>query len=154
MEHSIQACGKNYFHDPDFPIAVQMICSDTREQHRFDFTSVDHFHDFSEIVLVCSGSGIQNIDGHEFPVESGDIFLLNGYTEHYFSKRENLVLCNLQFDAEKLPMPEHFLRRLPGYNLFFLLEPRMRKNPAYRKKLHVSSAECRKLQEVYTFLVS
>ena len=141
MKKSIQAYGKNYFKSPSCPIAVQMICSDTLEQHVKDLTSVEHYHDFSEIVLVVSGHGVQNIDGREFPVQAGDVFLLNGYTEHYFSKRENLVLYNLQFCAENLPLPEGFLRKLPGYNMFFLLEPKLRSS--FRKMLHTDESECR-----------
>lgn len=145
MKKTIQAYGKNYFKSPSCPIAVQMICSDTLAQHVDDLTSEEHYHDFSEIVLVVSGHGIQNIDGREFPVQGGDVFLLNGYTEHYFSKRENLVLYNLQFNAENLPLPEGFLRKLPGYNMFFLLEPKLRSN--FRKMLHANEEETRFLAE-------
>lgn len=155
MKNSVQAYGKNYFKTPGCPIAVQMICSDVREQHEFDFTSIGHYHDFSEIVLVVSGHGVQYIDGQEFPVQSGDVFLLNGYTVHYFTKRENLVLYNLQFNAEELPLPECYLRKLPGYNLFFLLEPKLRRS--FRKMFHTSDEECRilademcKLREIIT----
>lgn len=145
MKKSVQAYGKNYFRTPGCPIAVQMICSDVRAQHEFDFTSVDHYHDFAEIVLVVSGHGVQNIDGRDFPVQAGDVFLLNGYTEHYFSKRENLVLYNLQFDAGNLPLPECYLRKLPGYNLFFLLEPKLRRS--FRKMFHANEEDCRFLME-------
>ena len=36
MKNSVQAYGKNYFKTPGCPIAVQMICSDVREQHEYD----------------------------------------------------------------------------------------------------------------------
>lgn len=133
------AYGKYYFKTPSCPIAVQKICSDREDQHEYDLTSTEHFHDFSEIVLILSGSGIQNIDGREYPVSGGDIFLLNGYTRHYFSQRENLVLYNLQFSAGDLPLPECYLRKLPGYNMFFLLEPNLRNN--FRKMFHTTEKE-------------
>ncbi len=145
MQKTIHACGKYYFKTPSCPIAVQMICSDLADQHEYDLTSTEHFHDFSEIVLILSGRGIQNIDGREYAVGGGDIFLLNGYTKHYFSRRENLVLYNLQFSAGDLPLPECYLRKLPGYNMFFLLEPNLRNN--FRKMLHVGESEKELLAE-------
>ena len=139
MKTPIHAYGKYYFKTPSCPIAVQIISSDRADQHEYDLTSTEHFHDFSEIVLILFGSGIQNINGREYPVNSGDIFLLNGYTKHYFSKRENLVLYNLQFSAKDLPLPECYLRKLPGYNMFFLQEPNLRNQ--FRKMVHTSEEE-------------
>lgn len=136
MKNSVIAFGKYYFKDQNCPIAVWKISSDHAPQHEYDFTSTGHYHDFSEIVLVCDGSGVQYIDNREYPVSAGDVFVLNGYTVHSFAHRENLVLYNLQFDPARLPLPEGYLRKLPGYNMLFLLDPKMRKG--YRKMLHIN----------------
>ncbi len=136
MKKSIKAFGKNYFKTSGCPLAVQHIAPDL-PPHEHDLTLIEHYHDFSELVVIAGGSGIQVINGQEYPVKRGDVFLLNGFSEHYFCRPEQLELYNLQFDAKHLPLPDLFLRKLPGFNVFFLLEPNLRSARGFRKMLHV-----------------
>ena len=55
-ENSEKAFGSNYFNSPELPVAVAEVSASPLAQHAHDLTERDHFHDFSELVLVTGGS--------------------------------------------------------------------------------------------------
>ncbi len=137
MTKSIQAQGVHYFGNAGYPIAVRVIHEDPRPQHEHDLTSVLHFHDFAELVVVAKGSGVQHIEGTDYPVSAGDVFLLQGRQRHAFLQRQNLVLFNVMYCARQLRLPEDELRRMPGYNALFVLEPSYRQRHKFTSRLHL-----------------
>jgi AraC-like DNA-binding protein len=55
-----------------------------------------HRHNFSEILWITKGKGIQNIDGTKFPLSSNDLFLIPEGQVHNISKAANIsgyLLC-------------------------------------------------------------
>ena len=60
-----------------------------------------HCHDFIELVIILKGSGFFVIDGTEYPVEEGNVILLNPGTYHYSYREEEstepYVECYLGF---------------------------------------------------------
>jgi AraC-like DNA-binding protein len=137
MTKPIQAQGVHYFGENGYPIAVRAIYEGMMPQHEHDLTEVFHYHDFAELVVVVKGHGVQRIEGTEYPVAAGDIFLLQGRQKHNFSKREGMVIFNVMYDAERLRLPEDELRRIPGYNALFLLEPSYRHRHNFSSRLHL-----------------
>jgi len=73
-ENSEKAFGSNYFNSPELPVAVAEVSASPLAQHAHDLTERDHFHDFSELVLVTGGSSSQIVDGIEYPVAAGDVY--------------------------------------------------------------------------------
>ena len=73
------AKGSHYFQNIDFPICIKKIEPDTKTSHNYDLTFTNHFHDFSELVVVIKGEGVQDIKGVSYPVTAGDVFLLKDY---------------------------------------------------------------------------
>ena len=134
---TIRADGKHYFKDAGFPVAVRQIHGDYKSQHQFDLTEIKHSHNFSELVIVTEGHGIQWVDKHNFPVYAGDIFILQGNKEHYFKERHNLSLFNVMFDMQSLPLPFDQFKKIPGYHALFFLEPMSRKRHRFESKLHL-----------------
>jgi gentisate 1,2-dioxygenase len=98
---------------------VTLVPAAATPRHEHDLTDLMHYHDFSELVIITTGAGFQIINGTEYPVSGGDIFLLQGFSEHAFRGREKLSLINIQFAPSLLPMPLAFLRKIPGYNVMF-----------------------------------
>ena len=81
-----------------------------------------HFHDFFEIELVLGGTGTQMLNGLEYPLHRGVVYLLSPADFHSVTADERLELCNLMFD-ERVISPEiadRFLRQ--GKNRCFLLD--------------------------------
>lgn len=133
----IQAQGVHYFGVAGYPVAVRVVHEELGPHHEHDLTEVLHYHDFSELVIVVKGRGVQHIEGVDYPVFAGDVFLLQGYQKHAFAKRENMVLFNVMYDAARLSLPEDELRRLPGYNALFRLEPSYRRRHNFSSRLHL-----------------
>ena len=134
---AVKAYSKDFFPPDAHPIRVIKIHGDTSPQHAGDLTGVRHFHDFAELVIIIEGYGVHWIDGTEYPVAAGDIFLLQGKTEHYFKERHNLVLYNIMHDSFRLRQYLKNLQTDAGYNAMFLLEPSYRKRHKFRSRLHV-----------------
>jgi AraC-like DNA-binding protein len=61
-----------------------------------------HIHDYIEIAYVAEGKGIHLIDGNEFDVSKGDLFIINYDVSHGFrsladSKSQRLIVYNCIF---------------------------------------------------------
>lgn len=129
----------DYFENMGFALAVRRVCTDTvhRASHPHDLTEVEHSHDFCELVIVTRGSGMHWLEGEDFPVSAGDVFLLQGRQRHYFHERNNLDLINIMYDPERIDLPENELRRMPGYCAMFILEPTYRRRHRFASRLHL-----------------
>ena len=119
------------------PIALRTIRGDAAMQHPGDLTDIRHTHDFAELIFILRGGGLHWIDGDTYPVEEGDVFLIQGYTEHYFRERHNLIMYNVMFDVAYLKEHLHSLHSLPGFNAFFLFEPTYRRSHKFQSRLRI-----------------
>lgn len=104
--------------------------------HKTDFAM--HKHDFSELFLVLEGSGKHVVSKYEYPLNTGDIFVINGDTEHGFKDVDNLKLINLMFDASSPFFELPSMRALSGYQALFKIEPIARQTSEYSAKLTLS----------------
>jgi AraC-like DNA-binding protein/mannose-6-phosphate isomerase-like protein (cupin superfamily) len=133
-----------------FPLAVKRVTTDEDHapSHLHDLTEIEHSHDFYELTIVCRGSAMHWLEGSEFPVTAGDVFLLQGRQRHYFHSRENLDLLNIMYDPEEIGLPENELRRLPGYCAMFLLEPTYRRQHRFASHLHLKRIPLAKVEGI------
>lgn len=134
---SVLAKGDHYFNYKDFPIQVLRIRGGHLEQHPYDLTDVPHHHDFSELVIVEQGVGVQRVEGIEYPIRTGDVFVFQGDREHCFPDRDNLSFVNVMFSLDDLPLPREQLFRIPGYHALFLLEPTYRAKHGFKSRLQL-----------------
>ena len=142
----------DFFPQDGCPIAFRAIRGDQPVQHKGDLTDIRHTHDFSELIIITAGGGDHWINGDIYQVQTGDIFLIQGNTEHYFTKRSNLGMYNIMFDDSYLREHLRSLRSLSGFNAFFLFEPTYRRSHKFKSHLHVTPEAMRplmaKLQEM------
>lgn len=133
------ADGIHYFGLTGFPLAIRRVRTDKANipSHPHDLTEVEHSHGFCELVIVTQGSAMHRLEGDDFPVTAGDVFLLQGHQRHYFHSRENLQLINIMYDPNKMDLPENDLRKLPGYCALFMLEPTYRRQHRFSSRLHL-----------------
>lgn len=136
---SVIADGIHYFGLSGFPLAVRRVRTDAEHtpSHPHDLTEVEHCHDFCELVIVTRGSAMHWLEGKEFPVTAGDVFLLQGQQHHYFHNRQDLDLINIMYDPDKVGLPENELRKMPGYCAMFMLEPSYRRQHRFASRLHL-----------------
>jgi AraC family L-rhamnose operon transcriptional activator RhaR/AraC family L-rhamnose operon regulatory protein RhaS len=134
---AIKAFSRDFFPQDSHPVTIRSILNDSGLQHAGDLTDIKHYHDFAELVIITEGYGIHWIDGEDYPVAAGDIFVLQGETEHYFKERHGLTLYNIMYDTRRL---QPFLKNLQGdagYNAMFLLEPNYRRRHNFKSRLHI-----------------
>ena len=127
----------DFFPKDGCPVALRTIQGDQPIQHEGDLTDIRHTHDFSELIIITAGGGDHWINGVTYPVTAGDIFLIQGNTEHYFEKRHHLGMYNIMFDDSYLGDHLHSLRSLSGFNAFFLFEPACRRSHKFKSHLHI-----------------
>lgn len=142
---TVTANRADFFPKDGCPIALRTIQGDLPVQHEGDLTDIRHTHDFSELIIITAGGGRHWINGITYPVSAGDIFLIQGNTEHYFEKRHNLGMFNIMFDDSYLKEHLHSLRSLSGFNAFFLFEPTYRRSHKFKSRLHITPEAMRPL---------
>ena len=135
----------DFFPKDGCPIALRTIQGDFPIQHEGDLTDIRHTHDFSELIIITAGGGEHWINGITYPVAAGDIFLIQGNTEHYFEKRHKLGMFNIMFDDSYLKEHLRSLRFLSGFNAFFLFEPTYRRSHKFKSRLHITPEAMRPL---------
>ena len=135
----------DFFPKDGCPIALRTIQGNCQIHHKGDLTDIRHTHDFSELVIITSGGGEHCINGITYPVKAGDIFLIQGNTEHYFEKRYNLGMFNIMFDDSYFREHLRSLRSLSGFNAFFLFEPTYRRSHKFKSMLQLNPETMRQL---------
>jgi len=126
-----------YFGKNGYPIAACREGLSNTSRIWPNYTETEHSHSFWEIVLIDGGHGMHCLEGHSFPVITGDVFLLQGNQKHYFHDLHKLELVNVLYDPELRALPEKELRKLPGYCAMFMLEPQHRRHHQFSSRLHL-----------------
>ncbi len=62
-----------------------------------DMDAIPHQHDFVEIVLICSGCGVNRINRIGYPAMTGDVYVIRPGEEHTFHTATHLNLFNIIF---------------------------------------------------------
>lgn len=112
----------NSFSNADFMISVD------KGVHTADFPS--HYHDFTELTIVTSGSATHVVEGLEYPIRKGSVMSVNPCFAHEYKDVDNLEHYNFMFDVGSFALLENGLKKLKGFRLFFETLPQMR----YRRK--------------------
>ena len=105
-----------------------------------------HVHQFVEIVIILSGSGMHETKFSKLAIGSGDVLVIPKDGYHRYSQVTDLKLMNLLFDSDKLPIPLIDLYKLPGFHaLFSSKNDSFNKNNLY-PKFHLQGKEFEKIK--------
>ena len=140
MQPPVHLTKEDYFPDSDFHLRGYC-CKEKGIPNGKNLTYINHYHAFSELVLILGGNAIQNINGKDYHVERGDLFLLEGNTAHFFRPGTEFSLFNVLFDKETLPLPWSLYRQSNGYNLFFEVEPKARTPRSFKNRLKLKNED-------------
>jgi AraC-like DNA-binding protein len=143
------AKGDNYFRDHALALNVCKINRMKNISHENDLTEIEHHHDFVEIVFITKGKGIQVISNNDYEVSEGDIFILQGFQNHYFKDAGKAEMINVMFDPVKSPgliSPE--IKTIDGYSALFILEPRYRNRMHFKNMLHLNRVDLAKSEYI------
>lgn len=107
---------EDYFSERDFPLQIVRVAEEDLERHS---------HDFTELVLILSGSGRHLTDKGDYPIATGDVFVIRSHMWHGYADTCKLSLVNVLFSPRRLNLPLSDLGDVPGYHALFRLEPHL-----------------------------
>ena len=116
--------------------------------HR-DYSMGLHAHEFIEINIVLRGKGQHAMQDETFLVTEGNVFVIPPDVQHGYGESEGLDVYHVLVHPTFVSEHEFELRALPGFVLFFTVEPYFRKNTAFRYALELPKP---RVQEVRTVL--
>jgi len=100
-----------------------------------------HTHDFAELVIIRSGTGIHFTRGASYQVSAGDVFLIEKGFAHGYRNPQGLLLYNILFDEDLLKQNIIDIREMPGYHAIFHLEPAYRHEYGFRHRLRLQKPQ-------------
>lgn len=118
------------FQQPEFPLGINF------NRGHPDYPL--HLHDFEELVIVQKGTGINSVDGVDYPLQAGDVFVMPKGKTHAYSKMNHLRSYNLYFDLKQLNLYQWVTRTLPGFHALFTVEPSYRRKNEFNSRLRLS----------------
>ncbi len=104
-----------------------------------------HNHDFSELVIILSGTGVHFTETGSYRLKAGDVFVIHSGTSHGYRDLDDLHLVNLLFTPENLPLPFLDIAWIPGYQALFRLEPQYRKTHQFASRLELKPDDLTKV---------
>ncbi len=124
---------EDYFSESTTPLAV------LRNAKHGEFPL--HSHAFTELVLIMQGEGQHRLDGEEYRLTAGDVFVVPRGRTHGYGPAGRMGLINVMFDSARLRLPEADIRQTPGYHALFDLEPQLRHRHHFRSRLRLAAPE-------------
>lgn len=132
----------SYFtNDDSFPFFIQY------GGHEEDMFIHGH-EDFSELVVVMSGSAEHVVEGERFPIKKGDVFVMGSGIRHGYDDVHGLRLCNMMFRPEALLGGDHDIKRHSGFHALFLLEAQFNKDMGFRSRLKLQPADFAEVEQL------
>lgn len=130
------------FPDPALPIHINFFESRRDDlpytvPYGVNLTFARHVHDFSEVIFIHRGRAFHHIHDVKFPVSAGDVFVIQGEQDHFFSEPEDLWLENLMFITPRLGPEMKMLNAIPAFSAFFRLEPEIRGVHQFKSHLYL-----------------
>ncbi|GFP76956.1 AraC family transcriptional regulator [Clostridium fungisolvens] len=127
--------------DNNFPFFIQ-----TGEH---DMEMPIHYHwDFSELVIVLSGTATHVVNSEKYFIKKGDVFVINENTFHGYEEACDFKICNIMYKSEHLHQVGNDLRKSSGYEALFVIEPFLAKEYSFKSKLKLTLSDYEKVKEV------
>ncbi|MDO5521106.1 MAG: AraC family transcriptional regulator [bacterium] len=123
-----------FTNDRSFPFFIQY------GKHDGDLALHSH-KDFSELVIVLSGKAVHIVDGKQYPVSKGDVFVISNDTFHGYKESRQFRICNIMYQQEMLPSSSYDITSSAGYQALFVIEPYYTKSFQFTSFLTLSPAD-------------
>jgi len=130
---------REYFRDPRARVVVH------REVRQLPMSQ--HRHEFFEIVLILSGSGIHITGDFRHRLEAGDVLVVDPRRAHGYEDTRGLNLVNILVRSDLLPRIARDLGGLPGFHALFTLAAVRWRQSSYSSRLRLSPSDMRQAGE-------
>lgn len=113
-----------------------------------------HYHNFHELNVIIRGSGKHFIGEKVFDISKGSIFIIPPFIDHGYSFDSNdFVVFHILFKNKFFDKYEQVLDYIPGYNIFFDIEPYLRmKTSVNELLLHLDDEKFAELSPFFSLL--
>jgi len=101
----------------------------------------EHTHEFSELVIVKNGTGINVVNGVSYRLSAGDVFVIPRGRVHEYRETERLGCYNIYFDNKHLDLKKWDAGLLAGYHALFLIEPVYRRKGDFNSRLRLNQEQ-------------
>lgn len=138
----------SYFtNDESFPLFIQY------GYHNEDLFVHKH-KDFSELVIVMSGSAKHIVDDEKFHIKKGDVFVISNDTAHGYEDTENFRICNIMYRSENMLSADYDIKKNAGFHALFVLEPYFNKEHSFKSRLILKLNDFEKIHILIDFMLS
>lgn len=112
-----------------------------RSSHGQHNLFIEHVHDFIELVYIVQGQGTHRINGTNYPLQTGDVFVIMPGESHHFPdvKDYNLEIVNCLFRRDMVPA--HLPPGQEAWAELPYIRPFYRSSEAPPRKLSLTSSE-------------
>jgi AraC-like DNA-binding protein len=93
------------------------------------------------LVYIKRGRAIHHNGGTEYPIQSGDCFVVLPDDPHSYRHSENLLIVNMLFYPRIFAGSRDSFMDLQGFRDFLVIEPTFRAATGFRHKLHLNSIQ-------------
>lgn len=101
-----------------------------------------HGHDrYYELVIVLDGCALHNVDGEQYQIEKGDVFVIAPDTEHGYESPEDFRICNIMFRQSFLDLSAFDIAKEPGFQALFILEPQRSRDTGFTSHLTLNTPD-------------
>lgn len=127
--------------DSGFPVHMQY------GSHEEDDCYLHGHYDFSELVVVLNGEAQHIVNGESYPIAKGDVFVINQHTGHSFMGANQLKICNIMFQPEVAFAGAYDMKKMPGFQALFVLEPHFFQNHRFCSQLKLTAGKFSLIQQ-------
>ena len=158
IEFGYTVTEKEYFGDDFMPLRIMRQDSEGNTSHPI------HKHEFTELVIITSGSATHQIEGELIPLDCGDVFVVHEGHSHGYTNIKNMTLINILFKAKRLPLPLAdfassdfasvlFNRDYPAHTLMHLSPAALKKITGYMQEIERENREKKSSYRFYNIAV-
>ncbi|NLZ45635.1 MAG: helix-turn-helix domain-containing protein [Clostridiales bacterium] len=113
-----------------------------------------HRHvDFWELVIVLSGTATHEVDGEEYVVSRGDVFVINSKIGHGYKNANNFKICNIMFRPNIFNSARGYIGTLSGFHALFVIEPFLTESGGFKSRLRLSVEEYDKIKSLIQSMI-
>jgi AraC-like DNA-binding protein len=132
--------------DKDYPFFIQYGSHDT------DLYMHSHA-DYTELVIVLSGTAIHKVDTESYFIKKGDVFVISNDTTHGYEKTIDFRICNIMFRPERLRTIHSDIRKLSGFHALFMIEPYITRSHSFQSRLQLQLVDFEQVNNILSCML-
>ena len=137
---------RDFLNSLDFPFYV------CHSYHDKDFQMHKHV-DFSELVIVLDGTATHCVNNETYFIKRGDVFVVNGDTEHEYRNTDGFLACTIMYYPEIFFSPFLDIRKSTGFHALFVIEPYFTKSQGFKSRLVLDKNEFERVKTMTSIMI-